>query len=977
MAQVYGALLIFIFCPILGGLPLSGWIVRGLTGKRLAQIGTGNVGVSAAFYHGGTAVGVISVVAEALKGIGAVAIAQYFFGADPVWPILALIALVMGRYWMGRGAGATNVTWGFIFYDPVIAGLTLLISLVSFTLFRLRHQGRLVPLILLPILTGLRYGDGSRVLAVACLSGLLAWIYQQLSDDLDLPEQAGESRRMFQFFRGGRALQPLSQKLRPEKVGTKAATLSQLTAWGYPVPPGYVLPAGDDPTLLVELINPLPSQPVVARSSAVGEDLLTASAAGQYLSILDLTSGEELEAAIAACFNAYNRPAARRYRRDRGLPEGGMSVLVQRQVPGVFSGVAFSRDPVAQAGNAVVIEALPGAATQVVSGQVTPERYRVSIDDRLIDPDQSWLPPAEQTPAIQGHGQVPANLLQQVAFLARHLEARYHGLPQDVEWSFDGEQLWVLQSRPITNLSPIWTRKIAAEVIPGVIPPLTWSINRPLTCGVWGQLFTLVLKQRAAGIDFEQTASLRYSRAYFNATLLGDLFRRMGLPPESLDFLTRGAGFSRPPLTATLRNLPGLLRLARQEWRLPQDFARADQQQFGPALARIEAAGETSPQDWLQRVETILALLEQATYFNILAPLGLALRQALLKVDASELSSRSNPEVQSMTELSAIATQLRPLLSRLDSPPEPSSAWATLSEQPEAQPVFEQVDRFLDRYGYLSEVATDISVPTWREAPHQVRALLVQMASGPDAEATVSADASSHSSSDTSAQPVAARWKVRQVQTRLDLKGRVAEVYNRLLAALRACFIELEQGWLRQGKFQAEGDIFFLTRAEVQSLVTQPDWPAAQAEIAQRRAGRDRDAALAQVPYLVYGDSSGPHPPTPDESLAALPSSSLKGIGASPGLVEGTIRILTRLDMTAEVDRQTVLVVPYTDAGWVPLLARAGGLIAEVGGQLSHGAIVAREYGIPAVMDVTAATQSLTDGQRVRLDGWHGTIEIL
>jgi pyruvate,water dikinase len=87
----------------------------------------------------------------------------------------------------------------------------------------------------------------------------------------------------------------------------------------------------------------------------------------------------------------------------------------------------------------------------------------------------------------------PLQLIESVARLIRELESLYHGLPQDLEWSYDGDQLWVLQLRPITTLKPIWTRKIAAEVIPGVIRPLTWSINRPLTCGVWGEIFTLVL----------------------------------------------------------------------------------------------------------------------------------------------------------------------------------------------------------------------------------------------------------------------------------------------------------------------------------------------------------------------------------------------------------------------------------------------------------------------------------------------------
>ena len=103
----------------------------------------------------------------------------------------------------------------------------------------------------------------------------------------------------------------------------------------------------------------------------------------------------------------------------------------------------------------------------------------------------------------------------------------------------------------------------------------------------------------------------------------------------------------------------------------------------------------------------------------------------------------------------------------------------------------------------------------------------------------------------------------------------------------------------------------------------------------------------------------------------------LTGIGASPGTLEGEVQVLTTLDTTVPINQNTILVVPYTDAGWAPLLANLGGLIAEVGGQLSHGAIVAREYGIPAVMDVADVTRRLHTGQRVRIDGQQGTVEIL
>lgn len=953
MAEVLGALLIFTLVPLIGALPLTGWIVRLLSGKRLTQLGTGNTSVSAAFYHGGTLSGIFAVTAEALKGIGAVLLARYFFGSDPIWPVLSLIALVMGRYWGSQGAGTTNVAWGFFVYDPLVAGLTFIISFIGFTLLRMRQQGKLFVLVLMPVLTALAHPtDGMRVLMVACLSGLVGWIYQKIPDDLDLPATAGESRQMFRFFQGDRALPSLSTILDPAKVGAKAATLSQLQAWGYPVPPGYVLPAGDDPAALIATVfpgiaNPSDSrthdQRLVARSSAVGEDGLTSSAAGQYVSVTDITSPIALERAITVCLNAYNAPSALRYRQARSIPEGSMNVLVQPHISGVFSGVAFSRDPIAQSGDAVIVEALPGEASQVVSGKITPERYQVVVAECL---NESWQMPTDIDLLITGKGKTPPDLIQQIAYLTRHIEQRFHGIPQDIEWTFDGKQIWVLQSRPITTLSPIWTRKIAAEVIPGVIRPLTWSINRPLTCGVWGDLFTIVLKDRATGIDFTQTATLHYARAYFNATLLGDLFTRMGLPPESLEFLTRGAKFSRPPLSVTLRNAPGLLRLLRQEMTLPRQFAKADKTRFRPALAEWDAQplSDLNEQAIAHRIQTLLDLLKQVTYYNILAPLSLALRQALLKVDLTRLDNHHTPEVAALEALKTLALELRSNAANPQSPIPPHL-----------------IEPFLTQYGYLSAIATDIAIPTWRESPQPVYDLLDQYRQDPHLQAT---------------EPTAPAtgWKARQVQARLDLKGRVAEVYNRLLAALRACFIELESQWLADQRLVEPSDIFFLTWDQV---LTEIDLPTTDLSI-QVKAAKAlwQQQGEYRVPALVYGQA--PPLPVSKAGFKALASGTLQGIGASSGNIEGTLLVLTGLPETSvEVDAQTILVVPYTDAGWSPLLARIGGLIAEVGGQLSHGAIIAREYGIPAVMDVTDATHRLTTGQRVRLDGSLGTIEIL
>lgn len=1001
LTQVWGALLIFVVCPLLGGLPLLAWIMDAVTRRNLATLGTGNISVSAAFYHGGKVAGILAVLSEALKGIAAVLLARSFFPADPAWELVALMALVVGRYWFGKGAGTTNVVWGYVVHDPIAAGFVFLISGISFTILRERQQGRLSVLVVFPLITALRHPSSHDLIGAAIiLSVLLGWIYTKIPDDLDLaPASArSESQSMFKFFRGDRAIRSLNDSLVAGKVGQKAATLSQLRRSGYPVPMGWVLSPGDDPEPLLELLKPSPKAPLIVRSSAVGEDSETASAAGQYESIPGIVRQEQLLPAISRCFASYNQSSAVQYRRDRHLPDAIMSVLIQQQVRGVFSGVAFSRDPVTRQGDGVAIEALPGSASQVVSGQVTPERYEVLVpaidfNPATVQTPSSWALPDDLTLTVNGSGTLPTRLIQQVAFLARHLEAQNQGTPQDIEWSFDGEQLWLLQARPITTLLPIWTRKIAAEVIPGLIHPLTWSINRPLTCGVWGDLFTLVLGKRARGLDFNETATLHYSYAYFNASLLGQLFRRMGLPPESLEFLTRGAKFSKPPLTSTLRNAPGLLRLAGRELQLQKDFRQDYRQHFAPALTEFarQPASELEATDLLTRIDRLLNLLQTATYYSILAPLSAALRKGIFKAKDEQLDNSDTPEIAALRSLQALAIEAREVIGRElgvgsrelgaeeagearsqnSSTPYTSSAELTskphpmpltlLAQTAEGKAILAQFDALLEQYGYLSEVGTDIAVPTWKEDPQPVRSLFAQFCQNPPA---------------ISPQIDRPTGKIKQVQRRLTLKGQVTEVYSRLLAELRWSFVALEKHWLESGVLAQSGDIFFLEWEEIRERGERAEERGVRFRklVEQRRSQLEADRQLQAVPFLVYGND----PPAPMISAYNWQSSQqLQGIGASPGQVEGIVKVVRSLTELPEINKETILVVPYTDSGWAPLLARAGGLIADVGGRLSHGAIVAREYRIPAVMDIHNATQLLQDGQRVRIDGQQGTVEVL
>ncbi len=975
LAPIWGSLIIFILCPLLGGLPLIDWITYLVTGQKLQQLGTGNISVTAAFYHGGKLAGILAVLSEAAKGILAVLLTRMFFPDGSVWEILALIALVMGRYWMGKGAGTTNATWGIFVHDPVAASLVFLIGLISFTINRDRKLGKLGVLGLLALIIGLRHiNQPEYFLAALALGCLLAWIYKQIPDDLDLPpsEVNPQSQKMFRFFRPDKTIISLDQKLNPQKVGEKSANLSLVKRLGYAVPDGWVLLPGDDFRPLLAYLNPSIQEPLVARSSAIGEDSGSASAAGQYLSILNITSRENLQIAIADCQASYLEKSATEYRQTHQQNSGAMAVLIQKQITGVYSGVAFSRDPVNAFCDGVAIEALPGQASQVVSGRVTPFKYEVKVLSEKVEGDgeDSEGKQARVICLNGGEDVIPQEVLKSVAVIARKMEALFKGIPQDIEWTYDGEKLWLLQVRPITNLQPIWTRKIAAEVIPGQIPPLTWSVNQPLTCGVWGEIFTLVLGKQASDLDFRQTASLHYGRAYFNATLLGQIFLRMGLPPESLEFLTRGEKFSKPPLSSTIKNIPGLWRLFKREWSLETDFEQDNQKLFIPLLSEIASTKNLSlsTSEIIARINKILEALEVSTYYNILAPLSFALRQAILKVSLEELDNSQVPEIASMRSLAELAIDAWKLLAKEQiTMGSCASLFAYLADIPEGQSILQRFDNWLETYGYLGEVVTDISVPRWRENPRPARKMLAEFFFDKESRRQVLGNKKEFNFS----------LKQKLVQTRFSLKGKVGEVYNKLLAYLRWSFLDLEAIWLQENILSQPGDIFFLDFETIKNLSQQKsDLDMINNLITSRREKWQGESKSSIVPYLVYGNQSDFDVPTTNYVLES--QKKLTGIAASSGQIEGIIKvILNYQEIKDDINKDIILVVPYTDAGWSLILARAGGLIAESGGSLSHGAIIAREYNIPAVMDVTYATQLLHDGDRVKLNGQTGIVEIL
>ncbi|VXD24713.1 Phosphoenolpyruvate synthase-like protein [Planktothrix serta PCC 8927] len=936
----------------LGALPLTGWVVQLLLGKNLSQLGTGNISVSAAFSQAGKLAGIIAVVLEIARGIIPVIAAKILFPNAPIWQIFSLILLVAGRYFIAKGGGVTNATWGILVYSPIIA---LSSGITGLLIWRFSY-------LLLPISK-----SSSRLWAsrLGCLSATFwVWFWHQIFQSppflspWELVAVMGLSLELViinlaqkddvglymkqQIFN-------LKDNLDIQQCGEKATRLSELKRAGFKVPLGWVLPAIhrlEDTTIPFKQQINLINYPLIVRSSALGEDSNHSSAAGQYQTIGPIYSASELQPAIIQCRQSYWTPEAISYRQNQQLPDRGIAVLIQPYLASQVAGVMFTRNPL-DGGSQIIIEALPGGAESVVGGQFTPVHLEIEINTFIEN---------LELPSF-----LPKTVILELVKIAQDIETFYQGIPQDIEWCWDGVKVWILQSRPITNLRPIWTRTIAAEVIPGVIPPLTWSINRPLTCGVWGEIFTLVLGKKVAKLDFNQTAKLFGSHAYFNATLLGEIFTLMGLPKQGLEFLVRGQKMGKPPLGKLFPSLPGLWRLIQRERHLDQDFKRDLEQLFLPTLQQLETHSSLeffTLNQLLEQAETIQTLLKSATYYNIIAPIGLAIRRTLFKVSDAWIPTHTTPEVASMQTLQSLADQIRETFEEAEEITHQSFNQILAKNQHFSQ----QFNTWLQTYGYLSEVGTDISVPNWLEQPEIFKEMLFKILKNPNYRME---------NLTVSNLTLWEKWRQAQCYQRTLTKSKIAEIYGKLLAHLRWTILAIESQAITQGILEHSGDIFYLEWDEIKAWIEQKIEPDFIPKVRQRRQIFQEDSDRT-VPSVIYGNIL----PKP-RSTTLQNSAILQGIPASIGSVEGTVKICRSLTNIIDTTEDKILVVPYTDAGWSPILLTAKAIISEVGGQLSHGAIIAREYGIPAVMNIPGATTYLKDGQRVRVDGYLGTVEIL
>jgi rifampicin phosphotransferase len=771
------------------------------------------------------------------------------------------------------------------------------------------------------------------------------------------------------------------------------------------LPPGLA-------TAITDAYVELGSGPVAVRSSATAEDLPDASFAGQQDTYLNVVDAEALLDAVRRCWASLWTDRAISYREVNGIDHSSvrLAVVVQEMVDASAAGVLFTADPVTGNRADCVIDANTGLGESVVSGAVTPDHFVVSGDrvtKRLGDKPTSVRAVAsggvETVAQDSAASSISDEQARELAELGREV-ARHYGTPQDLEWAIGADGVWLTQSRPITTLFPLPAETedglrmyLSVNVAQGVYRPLT-----PMGVATLGLLATGVLRELGLPAPGARPAQFRPVDGWLFLDITGTTGNRVGraLLPRLMAAAEARTGRvyesllddprlpRKPGATARTLRAFGLL-LARN--RIPLLFAGVLRD---PARARAEAfrrvdelraeLASPEPRTARERLDTARHALLRSTAPRMawvaprMMPILLLSRLLPKLVRATEAEIHvvlsgipHNVTTEMDLELWAIAQRIGPEVADLP---------ARYRDRALPADVLRALDDFLATHGHRTAGEIDAGVPRWSEEPGQVLALVENYARTGEA----GHDAAERFRQRAEEAVVQASEIVSRLPNRVHaglanfLLDRVRQLagmrelpkYCAVLgiAAARRHLRDIGDELTSAERISDPSDVFFLDYDELSELIDGFDH---RELIATRRATHERELRRKHLPRLLLSDGTEP------ETLLATTGSgnALRGTSASAGTVTGIARVV-RDPANARLSPGDVLVAPSTDPGWTPLFLTASGLVMEMGGPNSHGATVAREYGIPAVVGVPDATTRITDGQTITVNGSAGVVEL-
>jgi len=765
--------------------------------------------------------------------------------------------------------------------------------------------------------------------------------------------------------------------------------------------------------------------PVAVRSSATAEDLPTASFAGQQDTYLNVRGEAELLDRVKHCWASLWTARAVTYRTKQGFDHHRvyLAAVVQAMIQSEVSGILFTANPVTGDRDEVVINASWGLGEAIVSGLVTPDMITVRKSDghivsRQVAAKERTIEYAEDggtvelvTPAERREiSALSDDQVAELVALGQQIESHY-GVPQDIEWAYAGGRFYILQTRAITTLAPPaeeaaaemeYNRTMFVELFPDPLSPVFLSVIQPLlhimldfTFEAWG--FKPPEGMEAVGVF--------YNEPYFNRSYIASALQPLSPPvrewlvPQLVNPFGRHEQGIRGEISLAFAGmiarmlrfmvgfpdkLPGLI--ARYRAEVAEVAAiPLETTPDGEIVAHIRelvfgTASRLLNYDFLMiavidiTYQMLGRLLER--YFGEDTE---ELRGKLISGVTGNVTMEGNKALWDLAQVAKASPAVTDLLRRYSG----REVRAQLEQTPEGRAFLDALEHFLSEYGHR-EIRMDIVYPTWGEDPAPVLGFVRGYLDADEAQSPHRQQARLVKERGELAQEVESRlgqdvlgrhlvspifrWVLRQTQAHTRERDTMHFELTRLFPPFRRMLLELGHRWSEQSLINQPDDIFFLRLDEMGELADSPHSMAD--EVRARRVEFEANKSRPWPDIIrgseeIYAEAAGPA-----EGLEGQ----LGGVAGSPGVVTGVARVIRGPEEFEKLKNGDILVAPLTTPVWTPLFAIAGGVITEVGSILSHGAIVAREYGIPAVMSVVGATKRVHEGQTITVDGNKGVV---
>ena len=778
--------------------------------------------------------------------------------------------------------------------------------------------------------------------------------------------------------------------------------------------------------------------PVAVRSSATAEDLPGASFAGQQDTYLNMVGTDAVLEATRRCWASLWTERAVSYRATQGIDhvDVSLAVVIQRLVEAEVAGVMFTANPVTGSRSQLVIDASPGLGESVVSGAVNPDRYVLdTTTGALVDRRIGEKRTAIRSVSSGGTSTITLDssddpcldrtALDRLLDIARQVRDVY-AEPQDTEWAIDADGVaWLTQARPITTLYPLApAHEDGARAY--LCGSLAQGLTRPIT--PMGQAtFRLLGSSIAAVAGFPQpdplagpsglltlgerlfadiTPLLRHRRARSVAVKVAGVMEAR--TKAVLELLESDPRFAPLPADKGGRALPVIARLmarTRAPLRLiaglvsPRAAHRAADRIDASVRRQWRTAADLTPVERLDAVETRLGtdtFVIMPTVFPYAAA-GLISMAVARRLAPADLDPTLFAEVRRglphnvTTEMDLELWQLAMAIGRdaearaavLDTEPGVLAAAYVRGSLPRV--VQTGLATFLDRYGHRAVAEIDLGMPRWSDEPEHLLGVLAnylrladpelapdrQFARGGEVADAAIAEIIAATHRDGRLGPIRARLMavaLDRCRALIGLRERPKSIMVYALASARRELMIVGRAAVAAGTIDDVEDTFFLDLRQLRSAIEGADQ---RAVVREHRAAYEFELRRRHIPRVLLSDGTEP------ETLISIeaPDGALVGSAASVGTVTGPARVI--MDPAgAHLEPGEILVAPSTDPGWTPLFLTAGGLVMEMGGSMSHGAVVAREYGIPAVVGVPDATTAITTGQLITVDGAAGIVAL-